>query len=180
MSWNSSIIAIKTNYSPNQSIVENELGLCLNPPGETISFEDATGSYTYGTSIGFVDDWTVLCDLAAFYNVNDPRQPADGMIWKPKVDEGLKKLSINSLALGVILSGVSDTYGLTIYENGLLLRCQLLQEGILLIDAGTPTNEEHLAYSVTDDEESRVFHLLKNYGLSIAMLENAEFTNYGA
>jgi hypothetical protein len=103
VSWNSSLIAIKSDPDSSAASVGQELGLLLDEPVGPISWFDATSSLAPGTSVAAVDGWVVLCDPHAFFSVSEPTPPDGGLMWSPSVHEGLCRLSKSGVALGFII-----------------------------------------------------------------------------
>lgn len=178
MSWNSTFIAIKRDYSAQSDKLMIDLGIVLDEPLRQISWEEATSSAIGGTSVGFCNGWTIICDPFMFLNRNDFEPPEEGKIWSPQLERGLEICSIGSRALGFILSGVSDTYGLTVHEDGKLVRCRLVQEGATLFDFGEPSPDEVEIFNQESDEEYRVFLFLKKNRLTSDELNLSKFTLY--
>ena len=178
MSWNSTFIAIKRDLSRQLDQLQTDLGITLGEPIASISWEEATASSVTGKSVGIGDGWTIICDPFMFLDSAKVESPAPDNIWLPTIETGLEICSVGSIALGFIVAGVSDTYGMTIHHNGKLLRCRLVQEGKIIVDAGKPLAEEAEAFDEEADEELRVFLLLEKFGLSSDKLEHMQFTLY--
>ena len=178
MSWNSTFIIIKRDYSTQTDKLLLDLGMDLGEPLREISWEEATSSAVGGTSVGFCNGWTILCDPSMFLNQNGFEPPEEGNLWSPQLERGLEICSTGTRALGFILSGVSDTYGLTVHEDGKLVRCRLVQEGETLFDFGEASPDEIEIFDQEPDEESRVFLLLKKNGLTSKELFDSKFTLY--
>ena len=162
MSWNSTFVAFNRDYSNELDKLQAALGLTLGEPSQTISWEEATSSLIGGKSVGTGNGWTVICDPEMFLDVGDLEDYDESKMWTPRFDEGLRVCSTGSKVLGFIMSGVSDTYGMTIHRDGKLMRCRLVQEGETLIDLGEPLPEEIETFAAESDNEERVFYLWKS------------------
>lgn len=178
MSWNSTFIAINRDFSGQLDKLQTDLGISLGEPLQTISWEEATSSSVAGKSLGIGSGWTIICDPLMFLDPSGMEPYEMGRVWPSKIEKGLGICSSGSKALGFILSGVSGTYGMTIHEDGRLLRCRLMQEGESLIDFGEPLPEETEVFTKESDEELRVFLLLEKFGLSFGKLADIQFTLY--
>lgn len=62
MSWNSSFIALKSDFSNQIDKLQSHLGIVLSEPVQTISWEEATSSAIEGKSVGISEGWTIICD----------------------------------------------------------------------------------------------------------------------
>ena len=178
MSWNSTFVAINRDFSDQFDKLQADLGVALSEPLQTVSWEEATSSTAAGKSVGFGDGWTIICDPQMFLDVGDVESYDPSNMWLPRFEQGLKTCSIGSKALGFIMAGVSGTYGMTIHDNGELLRCRLIQENETVIDFGEPPSEEIETFAEESDEEQRAFFIMEKFGLSFENLENIQFTLY--
>ena len=178
MSWNSTFVAINRDFSNQLDKFQADLGVALGEPLQTISWEEATSSAVAGKSVGFGNGWTIICDPQMFLDVGDVESYEPSNMWLTRFEQGLKTCSIGSKALGFIMSGVSGTYGMTIHDNGELLRCRLVQEDETVIDVGEPLPEEIETFAEESDDEQRVFLLMEKFGLSFKNLEHTKFTLY--
>lgn len=178
MSWNSTFIILHRDFSNQIDKLQTDLGIILDKPLQTISWEKATSSSTAGKSIGVGDGWTIVCDRSMFLDSIAFESHEPDRMWLPTIERGLEFCSTGSKAFGFIMSGVSGTYGMTIYDDGKLSRCRLIQEGETIINIGSPSKEEIEIFQKESDEERRVFLLLDKFGLSLNNLENIKFTLY--
>lgn len=175
MSWNTSFIAINKNFAGDLEHLQNEFGFSLVEVIDDLDWEEATSTDAPGKTIGFVNGWTILCDPMLFLDLENGELPAEGRMWPEAIEQGLKSVSRDGVALGFILSGVSGTYGMTVHRDGAEVRCRLSQEGQEVIDSGIPSVEESEIFKATQDEEERVFRLLERHGFAFSELAEARF-----
>lgn len=116
--------------------------------------------------------------LCMFLDSIESESHAPNRMWLPTIEKGLELCSVGSKAFGFIMSGVSGTYGMTIYDDGKIIRCRLIQEGETVIDFGSPSAEEMETFLDGSDEEERVFTLLEKFGLPFGKLESIKFNLY--
>ncbi len=178
MSWNSTFIVLKRDFSNHIDKLQNDLGIVLGKPLQTISWEEATSSSIEGKSIGIGEGWTIICDPYMFLDSIESESHEPNRMWLPTIEKGLELCSVGSKAIGFVMSGVSGTYGMSIYDNGKIIRCRLVQEGKTVIDFGSPMLEEIETFRDESDEEERAFMLLKKFGLPFSNLENIKFNLY--
>ena len=154
MSWHTSAILLKADYSKDYPSLLKKLGLDGAEPGGVMSFEEASSSHNEGVAVGTVNGWTGVW----------------GMILTMIDDRAVAKLAKKTDVFQMVLEGASDTAGFTWWTGGKRVRDWLRQQGKLFKNDGTPLPQEKKAFTKRDDEQA-VLQMLLSLTLPLEQLE---------
>jgi hypothetical protein len=163
MSWHTSAILIKADFSKQHMKLFKTLDLNGAEVGDMISFEEATATDNEGVAIGTVDGWTALWGNTALYMVDD---------------EGLASIAKKATIFQMTLEGTSSTAGFSWWTGGTRIRDWMRQDGKVIKNEGKPLPEENAAFTKRDDEQA-VLQILCKLTVPFERLEAIEYQLYG-
>jgi hypothetical protein len=159
MSWHTTAILIKSDFSGDFPGLLDKLGLHGAEPGGRVSFDEASSVSNDGVAAGTVDGWTALWGSVALFMVDDNE---------------LAKIAKKADVFHMILEGASGSAGFSWYSGGKLVRDWMRQEGKIINNQGTPLPGEKKAFANRDDEQA-VLHLLMSLTGSLKRLDAIQY-----
>jgi hypothetical protein len=163
MSWHTSALLIKADFSKNHFNLFKMLGLNGGEASEIVSFDDASSGSNDGLALGSVAGWTALWGALE-------------MVWLID-DRRLDKLAKKADIFWMILEGTSDTAGFTWWTGGKKVRDWMSQAGEVIKNEGKALPEEKKAFAKKDEEQG-VLQMLMSLTLPLKSLEAIQYQMY--
>lgn len=125
----------------------------LEKTNSSVDFNEALKSSFKEYGIGKINQAVVI------FNHILPYESDYGMKTLSKLDETLATLSKNSKALCFFIDGVTDTYGISLFENGVKVRSKQSISGSPSINYGAKLPEEE----TNKEDEELIFDLIGSF-----------------
>jgi hypothetical protein len=162
MSWHTTALLIRKDYSKDFSALLATLGLEGAELDGLTTFDEATSSANDGIAIGYADGWTVLWGNVTLLFVDQ---------------DAIEKIAKKTDVFTMILEGASDTAGFTWYTGGKQVRDWMRQAGEIIENVGRALPIEKKAFAKNDDEQA-VLQIMLQLTLSLEALEGIRYEQY--
>jgi hypothetical protein len=157
MSWKFGAIYLQKNYSGDLSECLKKLDISCAPTQTQITLRETTTSNFYNTAVGFHHQCTLIHDNQLPY---DACFEDDSLY---ELDEILAALSAETPVLCFFLDGITNTSGLAVFRDGQRVRQRGIISGEIRVDAGVPLPEEQAFLPDNNQDEERIFAIIKGF-----------------
>jgi hypothetical protein len=157
MSWKFGAIYLQKNYSGDLSECLKKLDISCVPMQTQITLRETTTSNFYNTAVGFHHQCTLIHDNQLPY---DACFEDDSLY---ELDEILAALSAEAPVLCFFLDGITNTSGFALFRDGQRIRQRGIMSGQITVDSGVPLPEEKGFSSEANQDEERIFAIIKNF-----------------
>lgn len=168
MSWHTSGIGLKVKEQLTDHQLFELLGIKSGKAKGTISFDEAGTSMIEGRAIGVSGDWMMIFDPMMFITPTSELEDFGNTMWDRHFEKRLIQASKKADIFGFILEGTSGTAGFSFYSQGTCKRVLLVQEDQIVVEVGSPIQEEKAVFEEETDSEQRVLLLAERIGFDFS------------